>query len=120
VFIKYVLSLSLSLSAMAAAAHAQTSAPGAAQTFAPVSATVSVQPSDDKSIRPFRVNISEEQLVDLRRRIAATRWPDRETVNDQSQGIQLSMLKPLGQICAPDHRRRRRAQSSTRSPASLR
>ena len=93
--IKYVLSLSLSLSAMAAAAHAQTSAPGDAQTFAPVSATVSVQPSEDKSIRPFHVNIPEEQLVDLRRRIAATRWPDRETVDDQSQGIQLAKLKSL-------------------------
>jgi pimeloyl-ACP methyl ester carboxylesterase len=46
-------------------------------------------------IRPFRVNIPEEQLVDLRRRIAMTRWPDRETVNDQSQGIQLAKIKPL-------------------------
>ena len=41
------------------------------------------------AIRPFRVNVPEEGLVDLRRRIAATRWPDRETVNDQSQGAQL-------------------------------
>jgi hypothetical protein len=46
-------------------------------------------------IRPFRVNIPEEQLVDLRRRIAMTRWPDRETVNDQSQGIQFAKIKPL-------------------------
>ena len=46
-------------------------------------------------IRPFHVSIPEEQLVDLRRRIAATRWPDRETVDDQSQGIQLAKLKPL-------------------------
>ena len=92
---KYVLSLSLSLSAIAAAAHAETPAPGGAQTFAPVSATASAQPNEDKSIRPFRVNIPEEQLVDLRRRIAATRWPDQETVNDQSQGIQLAKIKPL-------------------------
>jgi pimeloyl-ACP methyl ester carboxylesterase len=47
------------------------------------------------AIRPFRVNIPDEQLVDLRRRIMATRWPDRETVNDQSQGIQLAKIKPL-------------------------
>ena len=45
--------------------------------------------------RPFRVNIPDEQLVDLRRRIAATRWPDRETVTDGSQGIQLAKLQEL-------------------------
>ena len=47
--------------------------------------------SDGKdAIRPFRVNVPKEQIVDLRRRIAATRWPDKETVNDESQGIQLA------------------------------
>jgi pimeloyl-ACP methyl ester carboxylesterase len=51
--------------------------------------------ADKESIRPFKVNIPEEALVDLRRRIAATRWPDKETVNDQSQGIQLAKIKPL-------------------------
>lgn len=51
--------------------------------------------TDDTAIRPFRVSIPDEQLIDLRRRIAATRWPDKETVNDQSQGIQLAKLKPL-------------------------
>src|SRR3954452_20457073 len=39
----------------------------------------------DSEIRPFRVDVPEEQLVDLRRRIAATRWSDRETVSDDSQ-----------------------------------
>ena len=47
------------------------------------------------AIRPFRVNVPEEGLVDLRRRIAATRWPDRETVNDQSQGAQLVKFQEL-------------------------
>lgn len=47
------------------------------------------------AIRPFRVRISEEQLSDLRRRIAATRWPDRETVDDGSQGAQLVKLQEL-------------------------
>ena len=51
-------------------------------------------PTND-AIRPFRVNVAEKDLVDLRARIAVTRWPDRETVNDQSQGIQLAKLKPL-------------------------
>jgi len=46
-------------------------------------------------IRPFTVNIPQEEIDELRRRIAATRWPDRETVDDQSQGIRLAKLKPL-------------------------
>jgi pimeloyl-ACP methyl ester carboxylesterase len=50
---------------------------------------------EDNAVRPFLVDVSEEALVDLRRRVLATRWPDRETVNDQSQGIQLGKLKPL-------------------------
>jgi pimeloyl-ACP methyl ester carboxylesterase len=48
-----------------------------------------------ESISPFRVNVAEEALVDLRRRIAATRWPDRETVADRSQGAQLAKLREL-------------------------
>ena len=47
------------------------------------------------AIRPFRVDVPAEDLADLRRRIAATRWPDRETVNDQSQGIQLAKIQEL-------------------------
>jgi pimeloyl-ACP methyl ester carboxylesterase len=46
-------------------------------------------------IRPFRIQVPEEALVDLRKRIAATRWPDRETVTDRTQGVQLAKLKPL-------------------------
>jgi pimeloyl-ACP methyl ester carboxylesterase len=49
----------------------------------------------DAPIRPFRIQVPEEALVDLRKRIAATRWPDRETVNDRTQGVQLAKLKPL-------------------------
>jgi pimeloyl-ACP methyl ester carboxylesterase len=47
------------------------------------------------AIRPFRVDIPEEAIADLRRRIAATRWPDKETVADQSQGAQLASLQEL-------------------------
>jgi pimeloyl-ACP methyl ester carboxylesterase len=47
------------------------------------------------AIRPFRVSIPEKALDDLRRRLKATRWPDRETVNDQSQGAQLAKLQEL-------------------------
>lgn len=46
-------------------------------------------------IRPYRINVPEKDLVDLRRRIAATRWPDRETVNDESQGARLAKFQEL-------------------------
>ena len=52
------------------------------------------QPGQD-SIRPFKVKVPEQDLVELRRRIAATRWPDKETVADQSQGVQLARLQEL-------------------------
>jgi pimeloyl-ACP methyl ester carboxylesterase len=52
-------------------------------------------PATDSSIRPFHVHISREALIDLKRRVNATRWPDKETVPDPSQGAQLSRLKPL-------------------------
>jgi pimeloyl-ACP methyl ester carboxylesterase len=52
-------------------------------------------PTSSEAIRPFRVNVAEDDLVDLRRRIAATRWPDRETVADQSQGVRLETTQQL-------------------------
>src|SRR3984893_9500826 len=52
-------------------------------------------PTSSEAIRPFRVNVAEDDLVDLRRRIAATRWPDRETVADQSQGVRLATTQQL-------------------------
>jgi pimeloyl-ACP methyl ester carboxylesterase len=48
-----------------------------------------------ETIRPFQIRIPENDLADLRRRIAATRWPDKETVGDQSQGVQLAKLQDL-------------------------
>jgi pimeloyl-ACP methyl ester carboxylesterase len=53
--------------------------------------------ADTAAIRPFHVNIPEAALADLRRRVAATRWPDRETVTDSSQGVQLATLQKLAQ-----------------------
>src|SRR4029453_9101922 len=49
----------------------------------------------DTSIRPFRVHVPDEALVDLKRRIKATRWPEKETVADRSQGAQLASLQEL-------------------------
>ncbi|WNH48369.1 alpha/beta fold hydrolase [Stenotrophomonas aracearum] len=51
--------------------------------------------SPDTSIRPYHVHVPESELVELRRRIAQTRWPDRETVTDTSQGVQLAALQDL-------------------------
>jgi len=51
--------------------------------------------SADKSIRPFHVNVPETDLADLRRRINATKWPERETVTDASQGVQLATIQAL-------------------------
>jgi len=60
-----------------------------------VLAQQSTNKDDPEAIRPFRVDFSRADLDDLRRRIAATRWPDRETVPDQSQGVQLATMKKL-------------------------
>ncbi|MBD2564752.1 MULTISPECIES: epoxide hydrolase family protein [Nostoc] len=51
--------------------------------------------TEDNAIRPFRVHVPQEAIVDLRRRIATTRWSDKETVADQSQGVQLATMKEL-------------------------
>ena len=55
--------------------------------------TIAVDIATD--IRPFQVKIPQEQIDDLRRRIAATRWPTRELVEDRSQGVQLATTKEL-------------------------
>ncbi|CCM78259.1 epoxide hydrolase family protein [Rhizobium mesoamericanum] len=62
-----------------------------------------VASTDAEAVRPFRVNASDNDLNDLRQRIRMTRWPDRETVSDQSQGIQLERLKPLVEHWGSDY-----------------
>jgi hypothetical protein len=59
--------------------------------------------STETTIRPFHVDVPEEDLVDLRQRIAATRWPDRETVPDRSQGAQLAELQELVRYWGTDY-----------------
>jgi pimeloyl-ACP methyl ester carboxylesterase len=58
-------------------------------------------------MRPFHVEVSEEELADLRRRTAATRWPDRETVDDRSQGAPLAEMQELVRYWATDYDWRR-------------
>ena len=55
------------------------------------------------TIRPFHVNFPKAALDDLRRRIVATRWPERETVTDASQGVQLETMQKLAQYWAKDY-----------------
>jgi pimeloyl-ACP methyl ester carboxylesterase len=55
------------------------------------------------AIRPFHVNIPEEALADLRRRIAATKWPDLESVGDATQGVQLATMQKLAHYWATDY-----------------
>jgi pimeloyl-ACP methyl ester carboxylesterase len=63
--------------------------------------------STTAAIKSFRVDVPEADLVDLRRRLAATRWPDKETVGDASQGVQLARLQKLVRYWATDYDWRR-------------
>ena len=59
--------------------------------------------SDRNAIRPFHVNVPEAELTELRRRINATKWPDRETVQDQTQGVQLATVQALARYWATEY-----------------
>ena len=61
------------------------------------------QPADKNAIRPFQVNVPEEQLSELRRRISATIWPEGETVEDASQGVQLATTQALARYWATEY-----------------
>jgi Epoxide hydrolase N terminus len=67
------------------------------------SATPATAETNDKEIRPFRVNVPDEALADLRQRVLATRWPDKETVGDRSQGTQLAKLQELVRYWGTDY-----------------
>ena len=59
--------------------------------------------AEDTSIRPFKFHASDENLADLRRRVAATKWPERELVADATQGVQLETMKKLADYWAKDY-----------------
>jgi pimeloyl-ACP methyl ester carboxylesterase len=80
-------------SAATAAARVMTASPAAA--------------ADGDAIRPFHIAIADADLVDLRRRIQATRWPDREIVTDATQGVQLATMQALARYWASEHDWRR-------------
>jgi hypothetical protein len=50
---------------------------------------------EDATVRPFRIEVPQEEIDELRRRVSATRWPDKETVSDRSRRVQLAKLRPL-------------------------
>jgi pimeloyl-ACP methyl ester carboxylesterase len=68
-------------------------------------------PTEDSAgataIRPFRIEVPEEELAELRRRIAAVRWPSRELVTDRSQGVQLATMRELARYWGSDYDLRR-------------
>jgi pimeloyl-ACP methyl ester carboxylesterase len=66
-------------------------------------ATSTPAATDDGAIRPFRINIPEEAIVDLRRRVLATKWPEQEQVTDASQGVQLATIQKLARYWVTDH-----------------
>src|ERR1700736_1404567 len=67
--------------------------------------TTGTQRSSEQAdaIRPFHVNVAESDLIELRRRINTTKWPERETVTDTSQGVQLATMQNLARYWATDY-----------------
>jgi pimeloyl-ACP methyl ester carboxylesterase len=79
-------------------------ASGKASSVEPVQATnTQSTPAGNTSIRPFHVSFSDADLTDLRRRVAATRWPQKETVADDSQGVQLATMQKLAKYWQTDY-----------------
>ena len=63
----------------------------------------SQQTIDKAALRPFQANVPEEQLTELRRRVKATIWPERETVPDATQGVQLATVQALARYWASEY-----------------
>ena len=98
------------------------SAPGVLAASAVVMATGAVAAAENEAaIRAFRVDVSDEPLTDLRRRLLVTRWPDKETVTDRSQGIQLEKLQALVRYWGTSYDwRKAEAKLGDRPPQRLR
>jgi pimeloyl-ACP methyl ester carboxylesterase len=89
----------VSLVLLAASGYAQTYKEATMAQVAPASPGA----SKDTAIRPFKFHASDEALADLRRRIAATKWPSRELVTDASQGVQLATLREVARYWQTDY-----------------
>src|SRR6202165_238419 len=75
----------------------------ASQRSQTMNAAVEQVTTDKSAVRPFRAEVPEAELVDMRRRIKATRWPEKETVEDTSQGVPLAPLQDLARYWATDY-----------------
>jgi pimeloyl-ACP methyl ester carboxylesterase len=84
-----------------------TTAPSATVAESSVIGAATAEQSGDTSIRPFKYHASDAELADLKRRIKATKWPDRETVNDTTQGVRLATAQKLADYWANHHDWRR-------------
>ena len=72
-------------------------------TTAVASQKQTTQSADTGAIRPFKVHVPEAELTELRKRIQATKWPERETVPDATQGVQLATVQALAQYWATEY-----------------
>jgi pimeloyl-ACP methyl ester carboxylesterase len=68
-----------------------------------MNAVAEIKSSGHEDIRPFRVDVAEAELTELRRRVNAARWPERETVTDQSQGVQLATIQKLARYWGTEY-----------------
>ena len=70
-----------------------------------MSATTTSSPTaaEGASVRPFEITVPEEDLAELRRRIAAVRWPSKELVTDRSQGVQLATIQALARYWTTEY-----------------
>jgi pimeloyl-ACP methyl ester carboxylesterase len=66
-----------------------------------------IETGGSSAVRPFRINVPQAELDDLRRRILATKWPERETVSDNSQGVPLNLMQDVARYWASDYDWRR-------------
>jgi hypothetical protein len=90
-----VAALAVGVFVFASPHYAQTMTTSDTDAVVVAAAPATRQAAEDRSIRPFTVHVPQAELDDLRQRIAATRWSDRETVTDRSQGVQLETLQAL-------------------------
>ena len=102
-----IMRCTVGLGLLVALGHAQTTQATVQKTSTNAQSTPAQSKSgataDTNAIRPFHINIPEERLKDLRRRIVETQWPEQELVSDASQGVQLATMKKLADYWAKDY-----------------
>jgi pimeloyl-ACP methyl ester carboxylesterase len=95
--------LSVGPSVLALTDHAMAASIKANDDLAPAAISTQRQTDDTTRVRRFTVRVSQAELRDLRRRIAATKWPSRELVTDASQGVQLATMRELARTWQKDY-----------------